>query len=97
MDMSSEVELGRVVFSVAGHDKDRYYIVMKAEQNGYIYIADGDVRKVSSPKKKRIKHVQIKGDIIEELRERMEQNKPILDHEIRKYLDEYNQNTHKEG
>ncbi|MDR0197229.1 MAG: KOW domain-containing RNA-binding protein [Oscillospiraceae bacterium] len=47
-----------LVKSVAGHDKGSWYAAVKREA-GFVYIADGRRRKVASPKKKNIKHVEI--------------------------------------
>ena len=44
--------------SSAGHDKGSWYAVVKQESE-FVYIADGRRRKLESPKKKNIKHVEI--------------------------------------
>lgn len=49
-------EIGCVVRSAAGHDKDRFYAVVKAEA-GWVWIADGRLRKLEKPKKKNPKHL----------------------------------------
>ena len=46
----------RVVKSIAGRDKERYYVVV-SPANGYVFIADGKVRKLEHPKKKNVRHV----------------------------------------
>lgn len=43
--------------SLSGHDKDRYYLVIK-EDGDAVYLADGGVRPLARPKKKNKKHVQ---------------------------------------
>ena len=51
--------LGHFVVSLAGRDKDCICaIVGIAEEDGYVLIADGKVRKVESPKKKKLKHLK---------------------------------------
>lgn len=49
-----EVELAR---SKSGHDKDHIYVVIR-EENGFVYLADGESRPVSRPKKKNKRHIQ---------------------------------------
>lgn len=49
---------GSVVKSLAGHDKDFYFVAVKIEGNN-VYIADGKERKLESPKKKNIKHLHV--------------------------------------
>ena len=51
-----QIEQGSIVKSMAGHDKDRFYVVVSLEGD-FAYIADGKVRKLESPKKKRLKHL----------------------------------------
>ena len=52
------IEAGRVVVSTQGHDRGRAFLVVAALDERYVTIADGDTRKVASPKKKQIKHVR---------------------------------------
>ena len=49
---------GRLVRSLAGHDKDHYYLVL-AKADNILYLADGRRRGVTNPKKKNICHVQV--------------------------------------
>ena len=49
---------GSVVKSLAGHDKDSYFVAVKIE-GSYVYIADGKERKLEYPKKKNIKHLHV--------------------------------------
>ncbi|MDR0903946.1 MAG: KOW domain-containing RNA-binding protein [Ruminococcus sp.] len=54
----AEIKTGSVVYSRAGHDKGNIFVVVRLEGD-FAYIADGRQRKLESPKKKRIKHLQI--------------------------------------
>ena len=56
---------GTAIISLAGRDKSRYMVVMSAEDN-YVYVADGDLRSVESPKKKNIKHIAVTNTVFEE-------------------------------
>jgi len=49
--------VGRIVRSMAGHDKESFYLVVRAE-NGFAWIADGRRRKLCSPKRKNVHHLQ---------------------------------------
>lgn len=51
------IAAGSVVKSIAGHDKNRFYLVLRCEGD-FAFIADGKVRRLSAPKKKRLKHLQ---------------------------------------
>jgi len=43
--------------SLKGHDKGTVYAVMN-EDNRFVYLSDGRLRKVSNPKKKNKKHIK---------------------------------------
>lgn len=52
------MELGQIVLSKSGRDKDRYFIVVGiGESKEYVLLSDGAMRKVEKPKKKKIKHI----------------------------------------
>ena len=51
--------LGHLVVSLAGRDKDCICAVVGiSEAEGYVFIADGKLRKVELPKKKKLKHLK---------------------------------------
>jgi ribosomal protein L14E/L6E/L27E len=51
--------LGRLYVSLAGRDKDCICAVVGiSEDEGYVLIADGKLRKVENPKKKKLKHLK---------------------------------------
>jgi ribosomal protein L14E/L6E/L27E len=52
------LETGTVVKSLKGRDKDKYFCVVCIE-DGYVYLCDGKERKLSNPKRKKIKHVKV--------------------------------------
>lgn len=44
--------------SIAGHDKTEVYVVIR-EDGDAVYLANGKNRTVTSPKRKKLKHVQL--------------------------------------
>jgi len=46
--------LGKVVHSKAGRDMHRRFIVVDILNDQYVYISDGDLRKIEKPKKRRL-------------------------------------------
>ena len=52
-----QLEPGMLVRSKAGHDKDRIYVVIRAEDE-YVYVADGDLRPLRHVKRKNVRHLQ---------------------------------------
>ncbi len=56
----TEQIIGAVAFSNAGHDKNKAYIIIKVDRDkGLVWLSDGRIRKLESPKKKNIKHVKV--------------------------------------
>lgn len=84
----NEYSIGQVVFSKSGRDKGRAFIVIQIE-NEYLYLVDGDLRKLSKPKKKKNKHVQKTNYIIESIKKKIEDGVELNDAEIRKSLEPY--------
>ncbi len=51
--------LGQLVVSLAGRDKGCICAVVgESDEEGFVLIADGKVRKVEKPKKKKLKHLK---------------------------------------
>ena len=63
--------VGYAVTSVAGRDRKRDFIIVglcdATAYDGMVYIADGRLRKISSPKKKKLMHLKVVGLADEEL------------------------------
>lgn len=52
-----DIQNGRIVKASAGRDSGKYFAVV-GEKDGFILIADGKTRKLSSPKRKNIRHLK---------------------------------------
>lgn len=50
--------IGFLAYSLAGHDKGKIYLVIGETEN-YVYVADGQIRPIDTPKKKNKKHIQL--------------------------------------
>lgn len=58
---------GSVVVSTAGHDKGVIFAVVGLVNGDYALIADGKVRKLEKPKKKKLKHLKLIGSLEHEI------------------------------
>ena len=85
-----EIKVGSVVFSKAGRDQGSFYVVTEIVDENYVKIADGDLRRVDTPKLKKIKHLKTDGEIIEKLAEKFEEGKKVFDAEVKSALRSYN-------
>lgn len=79
-------EVGRLVYSKAGRDKNRYFIIVKIIDDDYVLIADGDLRKLEKPKKKKIKHIQLLSKIVEPVREKLEKGEKLTNKQLRRFM-----------
>lgn len=80
---------GFLASSKAGHDKDKIYVIIK-EDNEYVWLADGKIRTLDNPKKKRKKHIQvIKYFYNEEIKSALLEGKKVTDLEIVMVLKKY--------
>lgn len=80
---------GRVVFSKAGRDKDKFFIILGVLDNSYVYISDGLLRSVDKPKKKKVKHLAFTHVIAEEVRNLLMSGEKVNNAVIRKILQSY--------
>lgn len=87
METTRELSVGQIVKSKAGRDRDRIFIVLQIIDDQYVLIADGDLRKVDKPKKKKVKHLMKYNVISEEIKRRIEQNEKVTNLHIRKELE----------
>ena len=82
--MSVEINVGDLVVSRAGRDKGRPFVVLRTEE-GFVYLVDGDLRRLDKPKKKKRMHVKPypkKGSCRMELPE----GTPLCDADVRKHI-----------
>lgn len=79
---------GQLVYSKAGRDKKRPFIIFDFDEE-YLYLVDGDLRKLEKPKKKKKIHVQIINKIDFNIKEKLDANLYILDSDIRKALEPF--------
>jgi len=73
-----EIERGSLVYSIAGRDKGSLFLVLERDGE-FAYLADGSMRKVENPKKKKIKHIN-------KTNTRLEFEENVSNSDIRKML-----------
>lgn len=88
--MDRPVQTGSIVFSRAGRDSGKYFLVVEIVDDRFVKIADGDVRKLATPKLKKLKHLKVTEEINEKLREKLMSGAVIYDAEIYSALKKYN-------
>lgn len=79
-----EYRVGQSVRSIAGRDNGREYVVVGTGGN-YVYVADGAIRKLENPKKKKLRHIQGSYNVSEEIAERLAEG-TLENYMIRRFL-----------
>lgn len=78
--------LGTVAYSKAGRDIDRKFIIMDIIDKEYVYICDGDLRKIEKPKKKKIRHLMFTEIVAEDIKECLMSGIEVSNSKIRRFL-----------
>ena len=80
---------GFLASSKAGHDKNKIYVIIK-EDAEYVWLADGKIKTVEKPKKKKKKHIQLVTYFYnEEIRNSLSEGKVVSDLEVMMTLKKY--------
>ena len=82
----NDEHLGQIVFSRAGRDKGRYFIIIDKSDEDYVLISDGDLRRLENPKKKKIKHLIFTNKQVEDL---FNKKTKLTNADLKKALIEY--------
>jgi ribosomal protein L14E/L6E/L27E len=83
-----EYAVGQVVYSKCGHDKGKAFIVTAVEDE-YLWIVDGKSRTVDKPKRKKTKHVQVTGFLVDEIKNKIENEEYILNADFIKAIKKF--------
>lgn len=78
--------IGQVVQSTQGRDNGRDFVVVGIVDESYVLLCDGALRKIDKPKKKKVKHLIPKQELISSLKEKLSSGQRVYDSEIRKAL-----------
>ena len=86
------LQLGQLVRSRAGRDQGRYFMVSALVDSEYVYLVDGQLRKMEKPKKKKRKHLESRKVYFSSLRQKLEGGQTVFDYEVRQALQAAQQN-----
>ncbi|MGI6152301.1 MAG: RNA-binding protein [Christensenellaceae bacterium] len=82
--MELPVEIGRVCYSRSGRDQGKYFVIIGLlDDEEYVLIADGGVRKIGKPKKKKRKHLILKPIVLELIRDKFLNGQKVFDAELK--------------
>ncbi len=77
------VEVGRIAKALAGRDKGRFFMIVKIVDGNYVLLADGETRKLDSPKLKKLKHLHLTPTVLPGISEKLADEKKVFDAELR--------------
>ena len=80
--------IGCFATSLAGHDHNNVYIIVDADDE-YVYLADGKLKKVDNPKKKKLKHVQLIKRTDDTITGRINDNAALTNEDIKYAIKKY--------
>ena len=86
--MDNKYSLGQIVFSKCGRDQGKPFIVVSIEEE-YVYLVDGNLRKVDNPKLKKKKHIQITNATNEWIKQKIIEENRLTNNDVRRALEEY--------
>ena len=84
---------GNIVLSKAGRDKGNYFGVLATVDENFVYIADGDLRKVDNPKLKKCKHLENTGKTSERVCEKLAVGTRVTNPDLLRELADYKTNV----
>ena len=82
---------GELVRSLAGHDKGCIYMIFGTDGDELL-LCDGRLKKVGSPKKKNIRHVQLIHTGSHPIMEALKSGREVTDEEVRHFVKAYGGN-----
>ncbi len=81
----TDFQPGLVVFSKSGRDKGRAFVVLSVDGE-YLFLSDGDLRRLEKPKRKKQKHVQPTNYVSHTINEALSKGIALLDADVRRAL-----------
>ncbi len=81
-----EFKVGDLVVSTAGHDMGQFYVIVEILDKNYVALADGKNKPITSPKKKKIKHILSLGQKDDDFEEKISQKDVDSNAYIKKIL-----------
>jgi ribosomal protein L14E/L6E/L27E len=89
MEGTGDIAIGQVVKSGAGRDKGNIFLILGIIDYKYVYIVDGEMRKISNPKKKKINHLIIYNTVFIEFQDKIKNGEKINNAYVRKLLEPF--------
>lgn len=80
-----EIKKGQLVKSRAGRDKDKLYLIINWDDE-YVFVVDGDSRRLQNPKKKNIRHLWYTDKVAGTINTKLTAGEKVTNADIREAL-----------
>jgi ribosomal protein L14E/L6E/L27E len=87
MVTTTDILIGQFVKSKAGRDKDRIFIIIEIVDEVYVRIVDGDLRRIESPKRKKIKHLAKMNQVSDDIQQKLNDNRKVTNQMVRREIE----------
>lgn len=86
MVQDGNVVVGQLAVSKRGRDRGEPYLVLEIIDEAFVYLVNGDKRRIDNPKRKNVKHVQFYPAVAEQLAQQWEAGQHVGNVEVRKVI-----------
>ena len=66
MELNTDLKKGQVVKSISGRDKGKVFLIFELVDDDMVTIVNGKLRGVEKPKLKKVKHLMIYKDVLDD-------------------------------
>ena len=87
----NSIQIGSVVLSTQGRDKGKYFVITAIDDKA-VYLVDGGMRRLASPKRKNPRHVSDSGVRLDTIATKLIEGKKVFDSEIKSALRQFGSN-----
>lgn len=81
-------DIGRIAISKAGRDVGKAFLIFAIVDDQYVLLVDGKYHKLDAPKKKKLKHLILKAEIAETIRQKWLSDAKVFDSQVRSVLEQ---------
>lgn len=93
MDLTNNLKVGQVVKSRAGRDSGRAFLIYEIIDEQFVLVVDGDLRKLSNPKKKNVKHLIVYNTVFPDFKKNEGDTSKFNDAYVRRILEPFNKKS----
>jgi ribosomal protein L14E/L6E/L27E len=83
--------IGQLAVSNRGRDRGEPYLVLEIIDEAFVYLVNGNKRRIDNPKRKNVKHLRLYPAVAEHLAQQWESGQRVGNVEVRKVIAEFMQ------